>query len=197
MRRPSSRQRRLVILTLAVLAFGIALYGGSKYRNRESAAPPISGVVIHPPSPLPPQESGDDPGSPVSEAALSAHWSLLMLDPHRGQERSPALIRLLQVHNRLAGEPVLQRQLLYLYLPRESDDASLQALSAIGENISVISPEQVQVDETFRRFGADPDGNEAVLYLIGPDLKLHALFTPGEDAATIAEDLVTLITADQ
>jgi len=120
-----------------------------------------------------------------------------MLDPHRGQERSPSLIRLLQVHNRLAAEPTLQQQLHYLYLPRESDDASLQAISSLGDNISGLFVEPAQVDETFRRFGADPEADEAVLYLIDPDVKLHVLFTPGEDAATIAKDLVTLITASQ
>jgi hypothetical protein len=195
--RPSGRQRRLVMLVLAALAFGIALVGGSRYRHHKSVAPAISGVAIHPPSPVPPPDSGEDPGSPLSKAALADHWSLLMLDPHRGQARSPSLIHLLQVHNRLAAEPTLQQQLHYLYLPRESDDASLQAISDLGDNISGLSLDPAQMDETFRRFGADPGADEAVLYLIDPEVKLHALFTPGEDAATIAKDLVTLITASQ
>lgn len=196
MRRPG-RQRRLLILVLAVLAFGIALYGGSQYRNRERAAPAISGVLIQPPAPLPPPEGGEDPGSPLSRAALAEHWSLLMLDPHRGQQRSPALIRLLQVHNRLAAEPTLQQRLHYLYLPKSADEASLQAISALNDNISGLSVNPARMDDVFRRFGADPGTDEAVLYLIDPDVRLHALFTPGEDAATIADDLVTLITASQ
>ncbi|MEJ2694147.1 MAG: hypothetical protein P8166_14175 [Candidatus Thiodiazotropha sp.] len=52
MKRPSRRQRRLVILSLALLAFGLAYYSGSRYQNRPRPTPAIAGVAIHPPPPL-------------------------------------------------------------------------------------------------------------------------------------------------
>lgn len=195
MRRPTGRQRRLVILALAVIAFGIAFYSGSRYRGRETSEPAISGVAIQPPTPLPPSEGGDDPGSPVSSTALSGHWSLIMLDPHEGRIRAPALLRLLQVHNRLADQPKLQRRLRYLYLPKSGDGETLKEITALGDNITAFCADANRMESLFRRFGADPQSDDAVLYLVAPEVKLRALFTPGEDAANIAKDLTTLINA--
>jgi cytochrome oxidase Cu insertion factor (SCO1/SenC/PrrC family) len=193
-KRPTSRQRRLVILSLAAITFGLAFYGGSKYKNQQQSAPPIAGVSILPPAPLPRLENDSDTATAISEAALRNHWSLLMLDPQRNEDRSPGLIRLLQIHNRLANEPALQQQLHYLYLPVAPDEKKIQALGSLGDNIRGLTIPPAQIDELFQLFGVDPQGNEATLYLIGPDARLHALFTPGEDAANIAEDLTTLLT---
>lgn len=193
MKRPSSRQRRLVILTLAAITFGLAFYGGSQYKDRREDTPPISGVSIFPPAPLPQLQASSDTPAAISEAALRDHWSLLMLDPHRGEDRSPGLIRLLQIHNRLANAPALQQHLHYLYLPINLDETSQQSLTTLGDNIRGLTIPPAQVDELFHLFGVDPQGQDAALYLIGPEARLHALFTPGEDAANIAEDLTTLI----
>ena len=192
MRRPTVRQRRRVILTLAVIAFGLAYYTGSRYKDRALPPPVISGVAIHPPSPLP--ELPETSGTPLKADALTDHWSLLMLDPHAGETRSPALVRLLQVHNRLASDPDLQQKLVYLYLSRGMERATQEAIESLGENVHALTGDPDQVKELFRRFGVEPDSETAVLYLIGPKGRLHALFTPDQDTATIAVDLSTLIT---
>ncbi|MCU7844587.1 MAG: hypothetical protein KZQ93_12180 [Candidatus Thiodiazotropha sp. (ex Monitilora ramsayi)] len=196
MRRPSNRQRRLVVLTLAVIVFGVAYFGGTKYKKQERPVPNISGLSIHPPSPLPSMDDMDDK-APLEQSMLHDRWSLLVLDPHRGEARSPALVRLLQIHNRLAISPELQRQLHYLYLPIQADEAIQTSISALRENFTGLSGEHNRIEETFRRFGVDPDNEQASLYLIGPDTNLHALFTPAEDAATIAQDITTLIRQNQ
>jgi hypothetical protein len=193
--RATGRQRRLVILALAVIGFGIAFYSGSRYRGHNDSAPAITGVAIQPPTPLPSPEGGDDPGSPVSTTALSGHWSLVMLDPHEGQTRAPALLRLLKVHNRLAAEPTLQRRLHYLYLPQSGAKEALKEINALGDNITAFCAGAQHTEYLFRRFGADPQSDDAVLYLVGPQVKLRALFTPDEDVANIAKDLTTLINA--
>ncbi|MEJ2395871.1 MAG: hypothetical protein P8Z77_14145 [Candidatus Thiodiazotropha sp.] len=194
MRRPSSRQRRLVILTLTLLAFGIAFYGGSRYQGRSQPAPTISGVAIYPPSPLPDLPDRDD--APLHRAELSGHWSLLMLDPHAGETRSLALVRLLQVHNHLASDPELQKRLAYLYLPRRLEQAVQEAIDGLDGNVHALSGNAQQLDETFRLFGVETDADSAALYLIGPQTRLHALFTPDQDIATIAEDITTLVTSE-
>jgi hypothetical protein len=194
MRRPSNRQRRLVILILAVLAFGIAYYSGSRYKQRPQPAPVISGVAIHPPTPLP--DLSDSDINALRPDSLADHWSLLMLDPYRGETRSPALVRLVQVHNRLAADPELQQQLDYLYLPRTLEPATQELIGGLTGRLRALNGEQRQLDQIFRHFGVDPDGASAALYLIGPETRLHALFTPDQDIATIAEDLNTLITRE-
>ncbi len=194
MRRPTNRQRRLVILTLAVLAFGIAYYSGSRYKQRPQPAPATNGVAIHPPTPLP--DLGESEIDALKPDSLSGHWSLLMLDPHRGETRSAALVRLVQVHNRLAADPELQRRLDYLYLPLSLEPAARESIDGLGDNLRALSGDQRRLDELFRHFGVDLQGDTAALYLIGPQTRLHALFTPDQDIATIAEDLITLITRE-
>jgi len=194
MRRPSSPQRRLLTATLTLFVFALAYYGGEIYRQHTRPAPDIAGVAIHPPTPLP--ELPDSPDAPLKPETLRGHWSLLMLDPHAAEARSPALVRLLQVHNRLAADPDRQRRLAYLYLPVALDPATGEAVEALAENIHALGGDPEAVAETFRRFGVEPDGESAALYLIDPEIRLHALFTPDEDIATIAKDLNTLITPE-
>jgi hypothetical protein len=192
MRRPSSRQRRLVILTLAVIVFGVAYFGGARYQQTNRVLPQISGLSIQPPAPLPDMSDlGEE--APLTPAQLEDHWSLLALDPDIGDRRSPALIRLLQIHNRLADKPELQRQLHFLYLPLEADEATQASISGLHENITGLTGETDQIAKTFEHFGVAHESNQAAFYLIGPEKRLHALFTPNQDAATIAQDINTLI----
>ncbi len=194
MRRPSGRQRRLVILSLVVIAFGLAYYAGARYKDRSRPPPAISGVAIHPPAPLP--QLPESPDSPLKPEALSGHWSLLMLDPHAGARRSPALMRLLQIHNRLASEPDLQRNFVYLYLTRDIEQAEQAAIESLADNVHALTGDPDRAEEIFRRFGVESGSDTATLYLIGPETRLHALFTPDQDTATIAKDLSTLITQE-
>jgi hypothetical protein len=192
MRRPSSRQRRLVVLTLALLVFAIAYYGGSRYSDRSTPPPVITGVAIFPPTPLPRLPDADD--APLRREILLDHWSLLMLDPHVGETRSTALLRLLRIHNRLAAAPDLQSRLDYLYLPHSLEPATQQAIDGLSDQVHALAGNPQHVDETFRSFGVEAEDNAAALYLIGPQARLHALFTPDQDMVTIVEDLATLIT---
>jgi len=182
-------------LSLALLAFGLAYYSGSRYQSRQPPAPAIAGVAIHPPSPLPTLPN-PDASSPIRRESLLGRWSLLMLDPYRGQSRSPALLRLLRIHNRLAADPELQQRIDFLYLPGKLHEPERQAIDGLGDNFKALGGEPERVDETFRLFGVEPDGEIASLYLIGPKARLHALFTPDQDIATIAEDLTTLINSE-
>ncbi|MCU7864450.1 MAG: hypothetical protein KZQ92_10795 [Candidatus Thiodiazotropha sp. (ex Lucinoma borealis)] len=197
MRRPSSRQRRLVILILAVATFCIAFYAGVLQKDRNKRLPQINGVLINPPTPSPTLNLLDQNGEAFSAADLLGHWSLLMWDPQREVNPTPALVQLIQVHNRMATNPELQQQIHYLYLPRHEIAEVTKSLSELGSNIHGLSGEALKLDEAFHLFGSDDIGAEYTLYLIGPEGLLHALFTQTVDAATIAEDLTKMITFTQ
>ncbi|MET0027657.1 MAG: SCO family protein [Candidatus Thiodiazotropha sp.] len=192
MKRPSSRQRRIVILTLAALAFGLAYYSGMQHPSRTTDAA-IQGIRIDPPTPVPPLELTDQQGAPFSQNDLRGQWSLLLLDPEGSPSPSPALIHLMQIHNRLADRPQLQGSIHFIYLPRWKEAALSQDIDRLSSHLTGLTGEPERVDEIFRQFGVDTNGPSGLFFLIGPDQRMHALFTQDEDAATIAQDLTSLI----
>ncbi|MET0090170.1 MAG: hypothetical protein ABW068_09170 [Candidatus Thiodiazotropha sp.] len=192
MKRPSSRQRRIVILTLAALAFGLAYYSGMQHPSHTTDAA-IQGIRIDPPTPVPPFDLTDQLGAPFSQNDLRDQWSLLLLDPEGSPIPSPALVHLMQIHNRLADRPQLQRSIHFIYLPRWKEAALSQEIDRLGSHLTGLSGDPEVVDEIFRQFGVDTNGPSGLFFLVGPDQRMHALFTQDEDAATIAQDLTSLI----
>ena len=191
MRRPGSKQRRLVILFLALLTFGLAYYAGN--RHKASDMPAITGILLQPPSAIPEFSLRDQQGEPFSTRRLHGQWSLIVLDPVAGI-RSPAFHRLIQVHNRLAVAQLQQHQTRFIYLPRESSEAMAGAVAQIGGGLHVLSGETAEIEALFRQFGVETFRDGFTLYLVDPQARMLALFTDAQDAASIAGDLHTLIT---
>jgi cytochrome oxidase Cu insertion factor (SCO1/SenC/PrrC family) len=191
MRRPSTRQRRFVILTLALITFGMAYYAG--FTQKSHPVPPIQGVSIAPPTPAPPFKLQDQNGANYDDQRLLKHWSLLMLDPTGLEQPAPAFIRLMKVHNRLATHPQLQNTIHFLYLPKFSSAGLESSTSYLSNNLIGLHGAPEAIEQTFLSFGVTGEANTPSLYLIGPQGNLHALFTDAVDAATIARDLIKLI----
>lgn len=197
MRRPSPKQRRIVILILALLTFSVAYYAGHTQKQHNRALPHIDGVLIDPPLPMPTINLYSQAGEPFTNTDLQGYWSLLMLDPNPGKTASTALTRLIQVHNRLASDPDLQQQIHYLYLPGNMLKEMAISLTSMSDNIHVLDGDTQMVTEAFETLGGYTEDIEHTLYLIGPRAKLHALFTRNGNTATIAEDINNLIIATQ
>ncbi|MCG8016283.1 MAG: hypothetical protein JAY97_08715 [Candidatus Thiodiazotropha sp. 'RUGA'] len=191
MRRPSNRQRRFVILTLALLTFGMAYYAG--FTQKSPKIPDIQGVSIVPPTPAPPFTLQDHTGAEYDGQRLLDHWSLLMLDPTGQAQPAPAFNRLMKVHNRLASHPELQQQTHFLYLPKFSAASLESSTSYLSGNLFGLQGSVEQIEQTFLSFAVTGETGQPTLYLIGPQGNLHALFTDAIDAATIARDLIKLI----
>ncbi|MBW9264008.1 MAG: hypothetical protein K1563_06700 [Candidatus Thiodiazotropha sp. (ex. Lucinisca nassula)] len=197
MRRPSSKQRRAVILILALITFSVAYYAGHTQKQHTRTLPQIDGVLINPPLPVPPVDLYNQQGEPFSLSDLQGHWNLLMLDPGPGTTSSIALTRLIQVHNRLAADPDLQQQIHYFYLPGNKIEEKAISFASLSDNFQALHGDKQKVDIAFTAFGGADNKTEYTLYLIGPDAKLRALFTRNNNTATIAEDLNNLIDAVQ
>lgn len=198
MSRPSLKQHRLVILLLVLITFSIAYYAGQTQKRQERKLPHIEGVLINPPHPAPPIDLYSQEGVPFSITDLQGHWSLLMLDPAApGTTASIALTRLIQVHNRLAAEPGLQQQIYYLYLSRDKFEDAAISFASLSDNFQALQGDTEMVNKVFKDFGIYADEMGDTLYLIGPDTKMHALFTQVGNPATIADDINNLITALQ
>jgi cytochrome oxidase Cu insertion factor (SCO1/SenC/PrrC family) len=197
MRRPSTKQRRLVILLLVLITFSVAYYAGYTHKQQARQLPQIEGILINPPQPLPPIDLYNQIGEPFSLTDLQGHWSLLMLDPAPGSSASSALTRLIQVHNHLATEPDLQQQIHFLYLSRAKMEEQAISFVSISDNVQALHGDTQMIDKAFKVFGGYANDMDYSLILIGPNTKMHALFTRSSNAATIAEDLNNLITAMQ
>jgi cytochrome oxidase Cu insertion factor (SCO1/SenC/PrrC family) len=197
MRRPSSKQRRLVILLLVLITFSLAYYAGVT-QKRPQRLPAIDGVLINPPLPLSPIELLNQHEQLFSLNDMQGHWNLLMLDPFPTPGKktaSDALRRLIQVHNRLAAKPDIQQQIHYLYIsPGGLGDKAL-SFASLSDNIQTLHGDKAQINKAFEALGGDTDHEPYTLYLIGPETKLYALFTQNSNAVTIAEDLNNLISA--
>jgi cytochrome oxidase Cu insertion factor (SCO1/SenC/PrrC family) len=185
----------LVILILAVLTFGLAYYAGVSQKQR--VTPDIHGISISPPTPAPVIQAKDQAQQPYDLPRLHGHWSLLMLDPETESQSTPGFSRLLMIHNRMATHPEIQQKTHYLYLPKSRETALKISVNRISRNIFALRGSAQQVEETFHQFGVDEDVSAPILYLIGPEAHLHALFTDDVDAATIARDVVKLASSQQ
>jgi cytochrome oxidase Cu insertion factor (SCO1/SenC/PrrC family) len=191
MRRPSTRQRRFVILLLALLTFAIAYYGGNRY----SSTPPaqISGVLLNPAVPMPAFQFQDQAGQPFGNAQLQGHWSLLLLDPQSNPD-DHALRRLIQIHNRLADEPVLQQHTLFIYAVHHSSESFIEKFASLGRNFVLLGGDPTEIDSLFEQLGNPPgEVDNLLLYVIDPDANIQALYTGELDAAGIAQDVHALI----
>jgi len=191
MRRPTTRQRRLVILLLALLTFGIAYYGGNRY----STPPPvqISGMLLTPAVPLPAFQLQDQHGEIFGNAQLEGRWSLLLLGPASDPQDS-ALRRLVQIHNRLADDPILQRRTFFVYLVEHPGDRLSDRFSELGKNFILPSGEAAQFDDLFRQLGNSQSSEDNLaLYVVDPDTNIQAVYTGDLDAAGIARDIHSLI----
>jgi hypothetical protein len=107
---------------------------------------------------------------------------------------SPGFRRLVQIHNRLAGDPQLQTKSRFIYLPRRNSDPIITAVLRLGGSFSTLQGEPADLDALFTAFGMTEIHDSFTLYLIDPDTNMRVLFTGSQDAATIATDFKTLIT---
>jgi cytochrome oxidase Cu insertion factor (SCO1/SenC/PrrC family) len=191
MRRPSSKQRRFVVLLLALLTFGIAYYAGNRY-----ATPPpvqITGIRLSPAMPVPAFQLLQQAGEPFSNAQLRDHWSLLLLDPQPDQ-KTPALRKLVQIHNRMADDPVLQRQTLFVYAVKQDSDTMSENITRLGDNFVLLSGAAKPIDGLFEQLGyAASTEDNLVLYLIDPEANIQALYTSELNAGDIAQDFRVLV----
>jgi hypothetical protein len=195
MKRLSNRQWRFLILSLATIAFSLAYYAGTDQSVRQNRSA-IRGTPLSPLIPVPTFELTDHRGKPYQDDNLAGHWSLLMLDLDGKQAPSPALIRLLQVHNHLASHPKYQRNTQFLYLSKLGGSSQNALIPQFDNNFYGLYTKPTVAEDIFRKFRIGETATDFVLYLISPEKHQHTLFTQAQDAATIAEDLIWIFQSD-
>lgn len=198
----SSRSRRplprgpLVRLILMVCAIGLFLIGYQWGNQRRFGQPPaIGGVLVTPPMALPAFTLADGTGQAFGRAQLEERWTLLAFGD-LGQARGQlAIQRLLDVYHHLpaTAEP-RQRLQLVLATPIQRDELA-QDFSRLSPALRLVAGEAGDLGKLATLLGepAHPAPQDrSVLYLITPDARLLAFFTPSQAIQEVAADLTLL-----
>ena len=190
--RPARRSLLYVFFGLVLMALG--LYLGRILQR--SAAPHYDALVlVASEGPLPAFQVTAFLGQPLNLDRLRGHWTLILLAPLDAAlaNREGALGFGNRVLNRLAVWPKLRADLQVLYLANggPSSQETLKSL-VLRTNprmwAATVSP------PLRRALGAGP-GDPPLFYLLDPEIRLRALFTPEGDPVTIAADMERLIHA--
>jgi hypothetical protein len=187
---------RLVMIAAAAGLFVVGYQWGNRYQHR-GGPPAIAGVLVSPPIDLSDFALQDPDGRPVNRDRLNQGWTLLTYGDLTQAQGHLAVNRLLEIHNRLADRPELRAE-LRLVLVQNSEAPNLaRDFSRLSPSLTIAGGGAEELGRLAEALGGAPpptpgDDAGAALFLIAPGARLVALFTPGQDPATVAADLAAL-----
>lgn len=192
-RRPAAR---LAMIAAAIGLFLVGYYWGNQYKRADPAPLTIDGVLVRPPLELPGFELVDVENQTFTANSFKKRWTLVTFGDLSRAPGHLAVMRMIEVHNRLAGRPELQT-LLQLALVAERQDSDLaRDLARLSPALNLLSGESGEVQRLRASLGASaaddsgPEvGGDVSSYLIGPSGRLLALFSEAQPPASIAADL--------
>jgi len=186
---------RLAMVAAALGLFLVGYYWGNQYRRGDSTPPVIEGVLIRPPRPLPAFELRDAAGRSFTTEHLSGHWTLLSFGDSSQAPGQSAVMRMIEVYNRLASAPGLQEKLLLVLAIRRKDlppdsesDHWSPVLRLLGGEAGEMQPLRIALGLPVEETAATAD-QALPCYLIGPSGRLSALFPSTQAPVSIASDL--------
>lgn len=199
MRRHRPLLPRLVIALTAIGLFLVSYQWGSQYRYGANRPPALSGVLVRPPRPLPDLVLADGSDRPFGSADLLDHWGLLVFAPGDGAQGERGIARLIDVYNRLADRPGLQRRLRLLLVGADAAPRLARDFRRLAPVVAVLTADTAELETLRAALGAGPgptagpteDGLQT-LFLIDPKLRLLALFPASQPAAEVAADVAAL-----
>jgi peroxiredoxin len=187
---------RLILAVAAVGLFLIAYQWGNQYRHGAGEPPELSGVLMRAPQPLPEFALTDARDARFDRSELTGHWSLIAFAPIRSAPGHRAVTRMIEIRNRIADRPDLQRQLRLLLVSADAAPSLAMDFERLSPAIAVLSAPSAELAGLRDAVGADP-ASAAVddlppLFLIDPDARLVAIFPSSQPAAEVAADLDAL-----
>jgi hypothetical protein len=193
-RRPLSR---LAIAAAAAGLFLLAYYWGNQYKHGNSPPPQIEGVLVRPPIELPDFDLLDADGQPFTAKSFTGHWTLLSFGAPSQASGHLAITRMVEVHNRLASDPDLQKMLQLILASEHQDPILARDFARLSPVLKTLSGESGELQRLRASVGAPPPGGASAapmdeapaLYLIGPLGRLVALFIGSQRPDSIASDL--------
>lgn len=186
---------RLVIALATVGLFLISYQWGSQYRHGDARTPVLSGILIHPPQTLPDLVLKDSQGNPFGRTELSDRWSLIVFTNLGDESARRDIARLVEIHNRLADRPRLQRLLRLLLVSNDNMPKLAAELEGLLPIIDLLAAEASTLSNLRAALGTQSEReHEALppLFLIDPKSRLLAFFPASQSAEQIATDIKAL-----
>lgn len=203
------RQRLLILILAVVLLLGVG--GGLSLLPAARQAPPpvLSGTWLSQPLELGEFALIDQNGQTFDAGRLRGQWTFVFFGYTHCPDVCPTtLAELAAVERRLAaqGDDADVGYLLVTVDPERDTPARLkQYLAAFNDKFQGATGPRPELDRLTRRLGAyysrsphqDHGGHyqvdhAATLYLVGPDARLHAVFSPPRTPEALAADLAAL-----
>lgn len=189
-----SRLNPWVRLAFVLGAMGLFVLGyqwGNDYQRRHAKPPQISGVLIRPPAVIPGFRLADALGRPFDQENLAAGWTLLAFGDLADVQGQLATQRLVDVHNRVAGEEGLYESLRLVLVTTSHTPNLARDFSRLSPALSILSGEDTELGRLKASLGVGKEP-EQTLFVFAPGGYLAALFPGDHDGAVLAADLTEL-----
>ncbi|HEX7012118.1 MAG TPA: SCO family protein [Steroidobacteraceae bacterium] len=191
------------LVAIAAVAAGMLLARTLLPREGNDAPALASGTLINPPRPLPTLDFVDHRGQPFGLERLKGRWSLLFFGFTHCPDVCPTTLSLLAETEKLladlpeAGRP--QVVLVSVDPKRDTPEKLADYVQFFSRTFTGITAEPGVLDEFTRQMGVPVAIRElgegqytvdhsAAIFLVGPDGRLQALFSPPHQAKLLAED---------
>ena len=204
----STRSARAIASAVAAAALALGVLAWLVFAAREPALPEIRGYVLTTPRELPSVDLVDEHGAVFGSGAFAGHWSFLYFGYTYCPDVCPlTLVELAKLKQALAANGLAERTEYYLV----SVDPNRDTPARLREYVAYFDPELhgltgsaqalaalAKAAETVFDVPADPEdhnylvGHSSNIVLLDPQGRVHAVFTPPHDPATLAVDFVAV-----
>ena len=188
---------RLIMAVAAVGLFIVGYQWGNQFQRTHQAPLRINGVLLRPAIELPELELQGTEG-PFRRNDLQQHWSLIAFGSPGSALGHRGVSRLIEIANRVADQPGLRERLQLLLISADDAPTLARDFEQLTPSLRVLSAPEPLLADLKEAVGAGQskpaEGGDLPppLFLAGPQGRLVALFSAGQSAASIAEDLKTL-----
>jgi len=207
---PFSNKKLLVFILFALLALGLGIGLNKWHTEKQSISPPAVGTSIDQPKLLPEFHLTDGQGKPFTNHKLIGHYSFLFFGYTHCQGICPLTLAMLaQLYTQLKAEKLPLPQVIFITLDPKRDTqrvvgtyvkafnpafigvtGPLAGIQQLSKQMGVVYIQAQQNKSNENNYQIDHSGT---LYLVNPEAKLIAIFSPPHDQDSIRKDYTSLV----
>ena len=193
---------------IAIVAMVIGIWSAQVMHNRHPVPALGNGTLLQPPRPVPEFQMLDGSGQAFTRQQLLGHWSVLFFGYTSCPDVCPTTLSLLaQVNKTLSDLPDTQRpQFVFISIdPKRDTPAQMKNyVNFFDPAIIGLTGSQAQTDQLTSSLGVPVviqdlgNGNYSVdhaatLFLLDPQARMTAIFSPPHTLQTLSSDLRKII----